>query len=185
MRIQFIVTCADNGECWVELSACVSHLIMPLTHTRTHRNIVSVSVYRGELIKNSIIEIANNNRLKVTRLRNVGNVFYTLCLPLPVSSIPVPSLPPSAFFCCLSFCYEYVSSLCWLHNNWITFSYIYWHFTWLTFMQFIARKLSAISALLHRRKNFLYSSLQLILKLTDWSSSVCEVYRLYLFLSTP
>lgn len=66
----------------------------PNRHTYAHRYIVSVSVYRGELIKNSIIEIANNNRLKVTRLRNVGNVFYTLCLPLPVSTIPVPS-PPS------------------------------------------------------------------------------------------
>lgn len=71
---------------------CKPFYYAPNTHTHTH--IVSVSVYRGELIKNSIIEIANNNRLKVTRLRNVGNVFYTLCLPLPVSTIPVPS-PPS------------------------------------------------------------------------------------------
>lgn len=56
----------------------------------------------GSLLKNSIIEIANNNRLKVTRLRNVGNVFYTLCLPLPVSTIPLlafplPSLPVFPF----------------------------------------------------------------------------------------
>lgn len=68
----------------------------PNTHTHAHKCIVCVSVCRvcieGSLLKNSIIEIANNNRLKVTRLRNVGNVFYTLCLPLPVSPMLLPSL---------------------------------------------------------------------------------------------
>lgn len=111
--------------CWVEC-VCKPFDYAPHTHTHTHRYIVSVSVFsvciEGSLLKNSIIEIANNNRLKVTRLRNVGNVFYTLCLPLP--AIPLLTSLPPALAACLSFCYEYVSSLCWLHNNWITFSYI-------------------------------------------------------------
>lgn len=95
MRIQFMLTCADNGQLsWVESTACVSHLIMAHTHTSAHCSCVSMCV-EGSLLKNSIIEIANNNRLKVTTTDcAMWETFYTLSLPFPLVSPPLSTSLP-------------------------------------------------------------------------------------------